>query len=144
MKKERSTERIKEFRGKRGKKKREKRKKKKKKQSSAGFKPVRLVLLVFLSVERQGVVGRIGFTFLPSWATLFTVVQPPVQFLRVLLLPTRPLVHQLCCPWVAPIRGNSHSPFLLFAVLDARGSRCSYGVVQPPTGSSLSFWFSVP
>ena len=36
--------------------------KKKKKRSSAGFKPVRLVLLVFLSVEREGVVGRIGFT----------------------------------------------------------------------------------
>ena len=34
--------------------------------SSAGFKQVRLVLLVFLSVEREGVVGRIGFTFLPS------------------------------------------------------------------------------
>ena len=40
--------------------------KEKKKESSAGFKPVRLVLLVFLSVEREGVVGRIGFTFLPS------------------------------------------------------------------------------
>ena len=38
----------------------------KKKKSSAGFKPVRLVLLVFLSVEWEGVVGRIGFTFLPS------------------------------------------------------------------------------
>ena len=37
-----------------------------KKKSSAGFKLVRLVLLVFLSVEREGVVGRIGFTFLPS------------------------------------------------------------------------------
>ena len=37
-----------------------------KKRSSAGFKQVRLVLLVFLSVEREGVVGRIGFTFLPS------------------------------------------------------------------------------
>ena len=71
---------------------------KKKKKSSAGFKPVRLVLLVVLSVEQEGVVGRIGFTFLPSWATLFAVVQPAVQFLRVLLLPTRPLVHQLCCP----------------------------------------------
>ena len=71
---------------------------KEKKESSAGFKPVCLVLLVFLSVEREGVVGRIGFTFLPSWATLFTVVQPAVQFLMVLLLPSRPLVHQLCCP----------------------------------------------
>ena len=58
-KKERRTERKKEFRGKGG-------KKKKKKKSSAVFKLVRLVLLVFLSVEREGVVGRIGFTFLPS------------------------------------------------------------------------------
>ena len=39
---------------------------KKKRRSSAGFKLVRLVLLVVLSVEREGVVGRIGFTFLPS------------------------------------------------------------------------------
>ena len=52
------TERKKEFRGKGG--------KGKKKKSSAGFKPVRLVLLVVLSVEQEGVVGRIGFTFLPS------------------------------------------------------------------------------
>ena len=37
-----------------------------KKKSSAGFKLVRLVLLVALSVEWEGVVGRIGFTFLPS------------------------------------------------------------------------------
>ena len=42
------------------------RRKEKKKRLSAGFKLVRLVLLVFLSVERDGVVGRIGFTFLPS------------------------------------------------------------------------------
>ena len=35
--------------------------KKKEKKSSAGFKPVRLVLLVVLSVQREGVVGRIGF-----------------------------------------------------------------------------------
>ena len=34
--------------------------------SSAGFKPVRLVLLVFLSVKREGVIGGIGFSFLPS------------------------------------------------------------------------------
>ena len=40
--------------------------KEEKKKSSAGFKPVRLVLLVFLSVKWEGVVGRIGFTFLPS------------------------------------------------------------------------------
>ena len=57
LKKDRRTERKKEFRGKGG---------KKKKKSSAGFKPVRLVLLVFLSVEREVVVGRTGFTFLPS------------------------------------------------------------------------------
>ena len=56
-KKERRTERKKEFREKG---------RKRKKNSSGGFKQVRLVLLVFLSVEREGVVGRIGFTFLPS------------------------------------------------------------------------------
>ena len=39
---------------------------KEKKKSSPGFKLVKLVLLVFLSVEREGVVRRIGFTFLPS------------------------------------------------------------------------------
>ena len=49
-----------------------------KKKSSAGFKLVRLVLLVFLSVKQEGVVGRFGFTFLPSLATLFAVVQPSV------------------------------------------------------------------
>ena len=38
----------------------------KEKKSSAGFKPVRLVLLVSLSVDREGVVERIGFIFLPS------------------------------------------------------------------------------
>ena len=38
----------------------------KKKRSSAGFKLVRLVLLVFLSVECEVMVRRIGFTFLPS------------------------------------------------------------------------------
>ena len=43
-----------------------KKERKKKKRSSAGFKQVRLVLLVVLSVEWEGVVGRIGFTFLPS------------------------------------------------------------------------------
>ena len=45
---------------------RRKEKRKEKKRSSADFKLVRLVLLVFLSVEREGVVGGIGFTFLPS------------------------------------------------------------------------------
>ena len=37
-----------------------------KKKSFAGFKPVRLVLLVVLSVEWEGMFGRFGFTFLPS------------------------------------------------------------------------------
>ena len=39
---------------------------KRKKKSSVGFRPVRLVLLVSLSVEGEGVVPRIGFTYLPS------------------------------------------------------------------------------
>ena len=56
-KKERRTERKKEFRGKEG---------KKKKMSSAGFKQVRLVLMVLLSVKWEGVGRGIGFTFLPS------------------------------------------------------------------------------
>ena len=60
-KKERRTERKNNSGG----KKERKKKKKKKGRSSAGFKLVRLVLLV-LSVEWEGVVGRIGFTFLPS------------------------------------------------------------------------------
>ena len=64
IKTERRTERKKEFRGKEGKQKEEE--EEGKKSSSAGFKLVRLVLLVFLSVEREGVFGRIGFTFLPS------------------------------------------------------------------------------
>ena len=57
-KKKERTERKKKFRGKGG--------KKEKKKSSAGFKTVKLVLLVILPVEREGVVGRIGFTFLLS------------------------------------------------------------------------------
>ena len=39
---------------------------KEKKNSSVSFKLVRFVLLVFLSVKQEGVVGGIGFTFLPS------------------------------------------------------------------------------
>ena len=38
----------------------------KKKKSSAGFKPVSFVLLLFLSMKPEGVIGGIGFTFLPS------------------------------------------------------------------------------
>ena len=55
-KKERSTERKKEFRG----------KGRRKKKSSAGIKPVSLVLLVFLSVKWEVVVGGFVFSFLPS------------------------------------------------------------------------------
>ena len=64
------------------------------KKKSACFKPVRLVLLVVLSVQREGVVGRIVFTFLPSWATLFAVVQPAVS-----PNPAAPLCWMFClCP----------------------------------------------
>ena len=61
---------MKEFRGKGG-------RKREKKKSSAGFKPARLVLLIFLSVEREGVVGRIGFTFLPSCSSFSLVPLGP-------------------------------------------------------------------
>ena len=46
-------------------KKEREREKRKKKKSSGGSKPVRLVLLVFLSVKWERVFGGIGFTFLP-------------------------------------------------------------------------------
>ena len=39
---------------------------KEKKMSSVGFKPVRSVLVVFLSVKLEGVCGGIGFSFRPS------------------------------------------------------------------------------
>ena len=58
-KKRKKDRRKKEFRGKGG-------KEKQNKKSSAGFKLFRLFLLVFMSVEREGVFGRIGFTVLPS------------------------------------------------------------------------------
>ena len=48
------------------KRKRKREREKEKKKSSAGFKPVRLVLLIFLSVKLEAVVGMIGFIFLPS------------------------------------------------------------------------------
>ena len=64
------------------------------KKKSAGFKPVRLVLLVVLSVQGDGVVGKISFTFLPSWARLFAVVQPAVS-----PSPAAPLCWVFClCP----------------------------------------------
>ena len=69
-------------------------KEERKKKYSAGFKLFRLVLLVFLFVELEGVVARIGFTFLPSWATLFAVVQPAVS-----ASPAAPLCWVFClCP----------------------------------------------
>ena len=43
-----------------------KKKRKGKRKPSAGFKPVRLVLLVFMSVKWEGMVEGIGFSFLPS------------------------------------------------------------------------------
>ena len=45
-------------------------------------------------MQWEGVVGRIGFTFLPSWATLFAVVQPAVS-----PSPAAPLCWVFClCP----------------------------------------------
>ena len=83
--KKKKKETKKDFRGKGG---------EEKKKSRAGFKPVRLVLLVVLSVQWEGVVGRIGFSFLPSWATLFAVVQPAVS-----PNPAAPLCWVFClCP----------------------------------------------
>ena len=55
---------------------RKEKRKKKRRRSSAGFKLVRLVLLVVLSVDREGEVGRIRFTFLlpePHSSLLFSL-----------------------------------------------------------------------
>ena len=74
--------------------------------------------------------GLVSFFSLPEpHSLLLSSLQPSSS--RSFCSPHSPLVHQLCCPLVAPIRGNSHSTFLLFAVLDARGSRCCSGVDQP-------------
>ena len=120
--------RKKEFRGKGGKEK--KKKKKGKKKSSAGFKPVRLVLLVVLSVQREGVVGRVGFTFLPSWATLFAVVQPAVS-----PRPAAPLCWVFClCP------RELVGPAELCAQVLGRRCRCGpWQAVRPLISQSSRF-----
>ena len=101
-----------------------------KKKSSAGFKPVRLVLLVVLSVQWEGVVGRIGFTFLPSWATLFAVVQPAVS-----RSPAAPLCWVFClCP------RELVGPAGLYAQVLGRRCRCGPGqAIRQLISQSSSF-----
>ena len=102
----------------------------KKKKSSAGFKPVRLVLLVVLSAQREGVVGRIGFTFLPSWATLLAVVQPAVS-----PSPAAPLCWVFClCP------RELVGPAGLCAQVLGRHCRCGpWQAIRPLISQSSSF-----
>ena len=102
----------------------------KKKKSSAGFKPVRLVLLVVLSVQREGVVGRIGFTFLPSWATLLAVVQPAVS-----PSPAAPLCWVFClCP------RELVGPAGLYVQVLGRRCRCGPWQAIRPLISQSSFF----
>ena len=128
------------------------RRKGEKKKSSAGFKPVRLVLLVVLSVQREGVVGRIGFTFLPSWATLFAVVQtavspsPAAPLCWVFCLCPRELVgpaglcaqvlgrHCRCGPWQAiRLLISQSSSFVLGKRAAGRSSLfVLWRLIQPP------------
>ena len=86
--------------------------------------------MFFLSVQRDGVVGRIGFTFLPSWATLFTVVQPAVS-----PSPAAPLCWVFClCP-----RELVGPAGLCAQVL---GRRCRWGpwqAIRPFISQSSSF-----
>ena len=102
----------------------------KNKKSSAGFKQVRLVLLVILSVQREGVVGRIHFTFLPSWATLFAVVQPAVS-----PNPAAPLCWVFClCP------RELVGPAGLCAQVLGRRCRCGpWQAIRPLISQSSSF-----
>ena len=101
-----------------------------KKKSYAGFKPVRLVLLVVLSVQREGVVGRIGFTFVPSLATLFAVVQP-----AVFRSPAAPLCWVFClCP------RELVGPAGLCAQVLGRHCRCGpWQAIRPLISQSSSF-----
>ena len=50
-----------------------------------------------------------------------------------------PSVHQLSCPWGAPIRGSSHTTLLFFAVLDDRDSQSLFRVFPLPYWVK-SFW----
>ena len=108
-----------------------------KKKSSAGFKPVRLVLLVFLSSDlSMSSIFGLRSSYMLEYRWLFALLLRSARYFTgiegkwTLLPPISP--------------PSSHSLFLLFAVLDAWGSRCCYGVVQPPTGSSLSGECSLP
>ena len=130
------------------------RRKGKKKKSSAGFKPIRLVLLVFLSVQRDGVVGRIGFTFLPSWATLFAVIQPAdspspaASLCWVFCLCPRELVGPAglcaqvlgrrcrCGPWQAIRPLISQSSSFILGTCKRRLQRFGLGRVSAAGGSS--------
>ena len=131
---------------------REGRRKRKKQMPPAGFKLAKPFLLVFLAAAGWGVMG---FTFLPSCGfggcgpcvnhTLHScpacspVPQFTDRFSLAFCTRSTPSVHQLCSPWGAPIKDNSHTSFLLFAVLDTTDSQSLLRVVcLPHTELSLS------
>ena len=129
------------------------------KKKSAGFKLVRLVLLVFLSVQREGMVGRIGFTFLPSWVTLFAVVQPaesPITAaplcwvfclcLRELVGPAGLCKQVLgrrcrCCPWQAIRHLISQSRSFVLGMRKGRLKPLWLGTRARAAGGSSCFGF---
>ena len=78
----------------------------------------------------EGVVGRIGFTFLPSWATLFAVVQPAVS-----TSPAAPLCWVFCrCP------RELVGPAGLYVLVLDRHCRCGpWQAIRPLISQTSSF-----
>ena len=81
-------------------------------------------------MQWEGVVGRIGFTFLPSWATFFAVVQPAVS-----PSPAAPLCWVFClCP------KELVGPAGLCAQVLGRRCRCGpWQAIRPLISQSSSF-----
>lgn len=96
------------------------------------------VLLIWLSMFLWGLGPGLGLTlhsFPASSPVPLFVVGPPESFYAKPM----PSVHQLCCSWSAPIRGNSYTTFSLFALLGARHSWSLFRVFELPH-CVKSFW----
>ena len=110
--------------------------KKKKKKLPADFKPswmlqaevVGWASLFSLSMVLRGWGPGLGHTL---HSCLSSIPVPPFSAGPILPVCTRPApsIHQLCSPWSAPVRGNSHITFSFFAVLRARHSQSLFRIV---------------
>ena len=111
-------------------------KRKKKKKLPADFKPswmlqaevVGWASLFSLSMVLRGWGPGLGHAL---HSCLSSIPVPPFSAGPILPVCTRPApsIHQLCSPWSAPVRGNSHITFSFFAVLRARHSQSLFRIV---------------